>query len=74
MDNANVTNDFDPLHTKAEAAPRLRSSVRSVERLLCRRELTFVRIGHRIFIPESAIRDFLERSTRPAVVGQKRAA
>lgn len=73
MNNA-MPNDPDPLHDKAEAAQRLKSGVRTVDRYRSEGLISYVRIGHRIFIPESSIRDFLARSTRPAVVGRKQAA
>jgi excisionase family DNA binding protein len=47
---------------KKEAAEALSLSVRSVERMLARGELTFVRCGRRVLIPSAALEAFARRA------------
>jgi len=47
---------------KKEAAEALSLSVRSVERMLARGELTFVRCGRRVLIPRAALEAFARRA------------
>jgi excisionase family DNA binding protein len=56
---------LEPLYTKAEVADILNVSRRFVERITTEHRIRFVRIGRHVRIPESAVRDFVERGTSP---------
>ncbi len=57
---------LEPLYTKGEVADMLNVSRRFVERITTEHRIKFVRIGHHIRIPESALREFVDRGTSQA--------
>lgn len=50
--------------TKAEACERLRVSLRTLDRLIARGELTTLKIGRRRFVRPSDLEDFLEQRAK----------
>jgi excisionase family DNA binding protein len=55
----------DPLYTPAEAAGRLRSNARTLERWRTTGDgPAFVKVGRRVCYPRSALDDFVQRRTR----------
>jgi excisionase family DNA binding protein len=53
----------DKLLTVEEAAERFGTTVRFPRRLIAERRIRFVKLGSHVRIPESAVREFIERST-----------
>jgi excisionase family DNA binding protein len=54
---------LDKLLTVEEAAERFGTTVRFPRRLIAERRIRFVKLGSHVRIPESAVREFIERST-----------
>lgn len=46
-------------YRKAEAAALLSMSLRTLDNLICRKEITVRRVGRRVLIPATSIRAFL---------------
>jgi excisionase family DNA binding protein len=61
----------ETLFTVAEAAPYLRLSVQGVYRAIYAKQLRVVRIGSRIRIPESAVKELIEQSTSQETKAQE---
>ena len=55
----------DPLYTPGEAADRLRSNPRTLERWRTTGDgPSFVKVGRRVCYPKSALDEFVQRQTR----------
>lgn len=52
--------------TKEEVAAQLRVHVKTVERLIRKRQLTSTQIGRRVFVRRDKLRADIDRMTRPA--------
>ena len=63
------TLDDDPLYTKREVAGMLKVSVRTVERLIDRNELTPTMVGANVRIARSEYLGYRERNTRCRMTG-----
>jgi excisionase family DNA binding protein len=53
--------------TTREVAEKLDVSTRTVQRIISARQISFVRIGGRLRIPESALMEYLARRTCEAL-------
>jgi excisionase family DNA binding protein len=53
----------DRLLTVSEAAERLGTSVRFPRRLIAERRIRFVKVGHHVRIPESALEAMIQAGT-----------
>jgi excisionase family DNA binding protein len=58
---------IETLYTKQEAARILKISPNTISNLICSRQITVIK-GRPVLIPESAIKNFLQKRTKRAVV------
>ncbi|MEU5867128.1 helix-turn-helix domain-containing protein [Nonomuraea sp. NPDC047529] len=62
------------LLTVEEVAARLNTSPRFPRRLIDERRITFVRVGRKVRIPESALEEFIRAGVVPPITTRKRRA
>ncbi len=58
---------IENLYTKEETAQLLKKSINTVSNLISSRQITVIK-GRPVLIPESAIKQFLQKRTKRAVV------
>ncbi|MFI6502027.1 excisionase family DNA-binding protein [Nonomuraea typhae] len=69
-----MSRQIDRLLTVAEAAERLGTTERFPRRLIEERRITFVRLGRKVRIPESALNDFIAAGLVHPITTRRRAA
>lgn len=60
MSKTNNINDLEPLYSPQQLAQYLVISIRQAKRMLERNEIRHKRSGNKIFIPKSAIQEWLQ--------------
>jgi hypothetical protein len=70
----NTPKPVDELRTIPQTASALGKKDKTIRQWCWRRDISFLKIGHNIYIRESTIQAILDEAERPAVKNNKRGA